>query len=90
MIIISPYALAPSARDEMPVPLRHCPAVMLEHIVITRSGQSSVHNLLLLTSVLPAKGEPKTSETLVSNQNPVFYELLTQKLAFPPGLPGRA
>jgi hypothetical protein len=39
----------------MPVFVRHCPAGMLELIVITRPGQSSVHNLLILTPVIPAK-----------------------------------
>mgnify|MGYP006292889831 FL=1 len=57
MIIISAYALATQARGELPVFVRHCPAGMLEHIVITRSGQSRVHNSLILTSVIPAKVE---------------------------------
>ena len=41
----------------MPVFIRHCPAGTLEQIVIARSGQSSVHNELILTSIILAKAE---------------------------------
>jgi hypothetical protein len=47
MIIISARALISTARGKMPVFVRHCPAGILKHIVITRSGQSSVHNELI-------------------------------------------